>query len=240
MATNTQFYRWSGFLKAAQEQGYTQQQAAYLWKQKVANDPSMMGGDPSQAGGMPPQGGMPPGPQDASLPQPPPDGAAPTANPELAQLEQLLQSLPPEQLEQIIQQIQAELQGGGGDPSQAGGDPSQAGGDPSQMGGMPPQGDPSQMGGNPDEMVAKQADYIGAFADRGYARGYSQPQIAYLYKKALALFDPAQAEQVTKVAQDQQADTYEQQRIAGFFKRAAEQGFTRDQAVELYQSRVAK
>ena len=246
-----------GFTKKAQEAGLTVQQAQTLLKQ-AGMDPSMMAaaggagagpgqsptGDPSAGG--PPGQGAPPDPTGGQ------GGAAGMAAggggmgvpPEL---EQMLQSLPPEVLQQLVQEIQAELgnggQGGAGAPP--GGDPSQGGGDPSQMAAMmggaggPPGGGaggpPPPHGGHHKSgaaILAKQAGYIEGFIERGLSHGFNTQTTRELYKKALETIEGnnGQNRQLPKPKlTDKQAAHY-----AGFMERAAASGISKQEAHKTY------
>ncbi len=226
MQTDSQSFR-AGFLKTATAAGLTPQQAEAFYKR--ANQD---------------QGG-------AMLPPPPEPGTEAPGGGEMAQLEQLLQSLPPEQQEQVIQQLIAELTGQGGPggaeggapggpgaggpppgaggppPQGAGGPPPQHGGHPGGHGGMPPQGgmDP-KMG---SELVIKQAEYVDSFFRRGLEYGFDVATIKHIYKTAAAFVEQSQG------LEDKQAQEKIALHFNSFAGRAAELGFSRDQAVELYQ-----
>src|SRR4051812_13447417 len=117
---------YNGFIKRAQEAGLTQKQANQMFKEatgmdpsQLPMDPSMQGGAPAQAQPQPPQhhghehhggGGQPPQGGGA-----PPDASGGLGVP--PDIEQLIQQLPPEVLQQLVQEIEAELShGGGGQP----------------------------------------------------------------------------------------------------------------------------
>lgn len=248
-----------GFIKRAQEAGYNLAQAKNLLKQ-AGFDPSQgdssqgmppggPGGDPSMGGGMPPQGGDPSQGMDPSQGAPDMGGSAGVP----PELEQLIQNLPPEVLQQLVEEIQAELGNGGGDPSQGGGDPSmgdpsQGGGDPSmdpsQGGGLPPGMDPSQGmdPGMPKQgsqtILAKEAGYVAGFVERGLSYGFNQQDVKEMYKKALAIMEPSRPQLPTQAApklSDKQAAHFD-----GFLSQARQYGISYEETVDVYRRKFSK
>ena len=218
-----------GFVKRAQDAGLSKEQAMSFLKS--AMDPASLanagGGDPSQGGGIPGggAGGPPPG-ADPSQGQPPQsNGGIPP------EIEQMIQQLPPEVLQQLVQEIEAELgQGGqGGDPSQAGAggpppgaDPSQGGGDPSQGGMMPP-----KQGS--EKLLAKEAKYVEGFIERALNYGFDKNAAKEMYKKALEIMEGS-APSKPAVAPVKEKNAH----FEGFLSQAQARGISQDEAVQAY------
>lgn len=174
-----------------------------------------------------PQGGMPP-PDASGQPPAGQDGALPP------ELEQLINSLPPEALQQLLAEIQQDLD------QQAGGQP--GGAPPGSMppgGGMAPGMDPG-AGGHmapppPDGMpkqgsakiIAHDANYIDGFMSQAAARGLNKQASAELYYAALELMQPAQVKQAS--------ENTNQLHYEGFTKAAtATLGISSKEAHQLY------
>lgn len=224
-----------GFIKRAQEAGFSPAQASQMLKEATGLDPSQLGaggpgGDPSQGGGMPPQGGDP-------SQQGMPDASGGLGVP--PEIEQLIQQLPPEVLQQLVQEIEAELANGG----QGGGDPSMQGGDPSQGGGMPPQGggmpmDPSMGKQGSVKILAKEASYIEGFVERALSYGFTRNDAKEMYKKALDIMAPEQPVQqktTVKQASDKQAAHFD-----GFMQQARAYGISDVEAANVYNQTFRK
>ena len=148
-----------GFILAAKTAGMTNDEAVSLLVDLVEREKHAEGGDPmfkqappAGAGGPPPGDpaqGAPEGDPAAGAPPMPPGGpggdpsqGGPGGNPEEAQILQMLQSLPPEEQQQIIQQLLAAISGGQGGPGGPG-----AGGPPPGMAGPGGPGGAPQPGG---------------------------------------------------------------------------------------------
>lgn len=217
----------NGFTKKAQELGLNDGQIKNALH-KIANqgiDPAMLaaagGGDPSQGAGAPP----PPGGGGAP-------GGAP-AGPDLSgglgvppEIEQAIQQLPPEVLEQLLAEIQAELgNSGGGDPS-AGADPS-AGGDPSA--GADPAAAAAAMGKTGsanDGILARRPGYILGLTERALQLGFDKKASKQIYFDTLSLIEGAP---VQRKINEKQAAHYE-----GFLEQAAAYNIDRATADQYY------
>lgn len=202
----------TGFIKRAQEAGLSTAQANVLLKQ-AGFDPSMA--DPAQ-GGDPAQAAPQPAPHhDPS--QGAPDIGAGGVPPEI---EQMIQQLPPEVLQQLLAEIQAEL-GNGGDAG--------AGADPAA--GMPP-----KQGS--EAILAKEASYQEGFLERGLNYGFSYDEVNAMYKKALEIIEP-QSVQKTAAAQptisDKQAAHFE-----GFLSQSRQYGIPDNEAANIYRNTFCK
>ena len=118
------------------------------------------------------------------------------------EIEQLINSLPPEALEQLLAEVEQAMQGGG-DPSQGGmppqGDPSQGGMPPQGMPpqGMPPQGDPSQGMKQASAIIANEPAYIEGFMARAAEVGLDKHAAVKIYKEAVAIMAPPAPAQKT-------------------------------------------
>lgn len=207
-----------GFIKRAQEAGLSTNDAVKLLK-SAGIDPAQFGGDPSQQGG-----GMPPAGDPSQQAGDPAAAAGAGGIP--PEIEQLISQLPPEALEQLVQEIQAEIANGG-----QGGDPSQQGGDPNAGAGGPPPMDPNGMPKQGSEKIlAKEASYVEGFFERGISYGFNKQDVTEMYKKALAIMDPSSAapQKAAKLS-DKQASHFE-----GFIGRASQYGISDQEAVEVY------
>jgi hypothetical protein len=137
-----------GFLSSAKTAGLSQDEAVNLLvdlvdNEKRAGGDDMFKGAPAGAGGPPPGAGAPMddpsaggppgmGPGDPGAGGPPPGAGGPPpggGEAEEAQILQMLQSLPPEEQQEVIQQLLAAISGGQGGPGGpgAGGPPPGAG-----------------------------------------------------------------------------------------------------------------
>ena len=207
----------TGFMDVAKKYGISEKQAMFSLKAAAAADPAIA----AQAGmGGPPQGGPPPqaAPQDLGAGQPPlpADGGAGGIPPEL---EQLINSLPPEVLQQLLAEIQQEV---GGD--QGGGD---AGGPP--QGGSPHH---KQASVKDEPILAKTASYQEGFLDAAKEYNTSRDLTVALYKRALAEME------ANPVDLSLFPDTEEKRasHAEGVITAAMERGFSQKEAVDLYRS----
>lgn len=137
-----------GFIGMAKQAGLSQDEAVSLLVDVVDREKQAHGSDdstgmfkqpPDAGAGAPPSdpsAGAPPSPGGPSGPGSDPSQGAPGADAETAQIMQMLQSLPPEEQQQIIQSLLAAISGQGGGPSPAGAGP--AGAPPGGPGAMPP------------------------------------------------------------------------------------------------------
>lgn len=137
-----------------------------------------------------------PPPPDAAQGQPPagPEGALPP------ELEQLINSLPPEALQQLLAEIQQELEAGGGQGGPQGMPPAgmPPGQDPGAGGAMPPpppDGMPKQ--GSANSLIAHDARYIDGFMSQAFARGLNKQASTELYYAALELMRAPQVKQAS-------------------------------------------
>lgn len=159
-----------------------------------------------------------PPPPDAAQGMPPADqaGALPP------ELEQLINSLPPEALQQLLAEVEQELAQGQGGAPQGGMPPGQ---DPGAGGAMPPpppDGMPKQ-----GSIIAHDANYIEGFMSQASLRGLDKQASAELYYAALELMN---APQQVKQAADTNSLHYE-----GFTTAAkAKLGISPKEAQELY------
>lgn len=162
-------------------------------------------------------------PEGVSLP-PPPQGATPAGGPAEAglppELEQLINSLPPEVLQQLLAEVEQQL-----------GSEAQAGTQPQDQGQMLPQNpnamDPTKQA---EAIVAYDKNYIDGFMSAAQAQGLNKQAAQELYKYALDIMQtgaPAQNSEVEKQAA--------QLHYEGFTKSAMSHlGLTADQAQQLY------
>ena len=228
-----------GFVKRAQEAGISAVEASNLFKQATGMDPAAMaqGGDPSQGAGGPPPGH----PHHGGGHGGPDMGGGMGVPPEL---EQLIQQLPPEVLQQLVQEIEAEMQGqGGGSPHghHGGGDPSQGAGGPppGAGGGQDPAAMMAAMGKQGSaKILAKEAAYIEGFAEHGLKYGFGTNDVKQLYKKALELMDVQPTSKVAPVQNklsDKQASHFE-----GFMSQAKAYGISDKEAADVYRRTFSK
>lgn len=217
----------AGFVKRAQQSGLSEAEALALLEKtadqmgggqppiqagNMAGDPNQSvpqnlgvgGGDPSGQGGIPPE------------------------------LEQMISQLPPEVLAQLVQEIEAEMGGQGGDPN-GGGQPAPHHHHQHQDPGQAPQGDPSQMM-DPSQMkqgsarlIAKEAAYIDGFIGRAMEVGYDLNSARGMYKHALALIESSTPKTVSAKDKEKNAAHF-----AGFAERAAEYGISKQAAEKLF------
>lgn len=185
------------FLVKAASSGLDYKTTVELYKQ--ANDPGLQAGGqaPNPADVVP--GGAPPMAGDATLPP---------------ELEQMIDSLPPEVLAQLVQQIEAELQQGG-----------------AQGGPMPGAPSPEKQGSVDDRLIAKEAEYIDGFLTRAAEYGFDKNAAEQIYYQALRVMDPT-VPQVEKIAQDLH--------FQGFLEKAASYGLDYEQSVAAYNQYFTK
>jgi len=224
--------RIEGFLTKAEESGLSKSAAFKLLSKLADADPGMFN-DPT-AGAGPDQGagaGAPPTDAGSGLP---PDGSMGVP----PEIEQAIQSLPPEVLQQLLQEIQAEMANGGSGapPQDGGGDPSAgAGGPPPGAGGPPPGAgappmDPSAMGKTGSALAfAKTAEYANAFYQRGCEYNLDQNTIGQMYKQALEIIGYTQQSTTQPKLSEKQAAHLE-----GFLGRAQGFGWSQQDAVDVY------
>lgn len=222
-----------GFIKRAALAGIDKETAAQLLS-KVAH-PGMPGADPS--------GGLQAGSQ-----APDPSGAVP---PNMAsggvppELEQIINSLPPEVLAQLVQEIEAELGGGQGAGQQdgQGGPPPPHHGHPMHQQpqgpppwppqGMPqgpPPGMPQKMGSAQPIVVAKTASYIEGFIGRALDLGFDNESAKNIYKQALYIMESNPIKVPVKTSDVEKQSSH----FEGFIEKAASYGLNQSQAVDLY------
>ena len=141
------------------------------------------------------------------------------------ELEQLINSLPPEVLQQLLAEVEQELQGGG--------DPSQQGGDPSQQGGLPPEGMPKQ---GSELILAKTAAYQEGFLEAANYYGVSQAETVNIYKQAMAEMEKNPVDASLMVdSKEKRAAHFE-----GFLHQALSRGFTQKDAIDTYENTFLK
>jgi DNA-binding transcriptional MerR regulator len=214
-------YQISGFIKKAQNLGLSNEAIRSLLKE--ANDGGMPAGgpppmDPSAGAGGPP-------PMDPSAGGPP--GAGGGVPPEI---EQLIQQLPPEVLQQLVQEIEAELANGG----QGGGQPPV---DPSAGGGQPPM-DPSMMAPKTGSVkrLIKESKYIEGFKERALSYGLSYDQVNNLYKTASEIVEQSASpeSEIKHLSCEEKQAAHK----AGFIERAAAYGINTKEAEEIYKKQL--
>lgn len=153
-----------GFIKAAEELGLSTAEAKQLMKSALDIDPAALeaaGAPGVDAGGVPDAGlGAALSVGDASDPNAAADAGGDELPPEL---EQLIQSLPPETLQQLLAEIQAELQ----------------------------QSEAGAVGVDPNAIVAKQAEYVEGFFKAAEEYGFDEKTAAELYNTALDIMGVA-------------------------------------------------
>jgi hypothetical protein len=233
---NNNQYCIAGFVKRAQAAGLSETEALALLDKAAGAMDGSQGQDPNammQAGSMA-------GDPNQSVPQnlgiggpqggPPPQGGDPSGGipPEL---EQMISQLPPEVLAQLVQEIEAEMggQGGQGGPPQ-GGDPNGGGQPPQHHQQQQPQMDPSQMKQGSARIIAKEAAYIDGFIGRATEIGYDINSARSLYKHALELISSNPVNVKTASQQDSRSTA----RFEGFAQRASELGLSKQAAYELF------
>lgn len=191
---------------------------------KRANDALQAGGPPPPPSGGP-QGGPPP-PDASGQPPAGQDGALPP------ELEQLINSLPPEALQQLLAEIQQDLdqqagaQPGGAPPGSMGAGPAPgAPGDGGHMAPPPPDGMPKQGSA---KIIAHDANYIEGFMSQAAARGLDKQASTELYYAALELMQEPQVKQAS-------SEEHVQLHYEGFTKAAASTlGLSSKEAHQLY------
>ena len=171
----------TGFLDSAKQNGIPEKEAMTILKAACAADPALAKEANMQPGGM--QAGLgAPGPEQTGAGQPPlPQGGGEGGIP--PELEELINSLPPEVLQQLLAEVEQELQGGGqgGPPPQDAGAPQ--GGPP--QGGLPPEGMPKQGSAKEDTILAKTAEYQEGFLEASQHYGVDRNTTVQLFKQAL-------------------------------------------------------
>lgn len=217
-----------GFIDSAKSNGVSERDAMNVLKAASAADPAVAQQAQLQAGV------SAPGPESLGGGQPPmPGGEGGGLPPEL---EQLINSLPPELLEQLLQEVSQELQGGeGGQGGPPPGPPGAQGpgGDPNMqgMGGPPPdQGFPKQGSADDEFILAKTAEYKEGFASAARAAGLNYNQANDLYKSALSQMEENPIDLNALVdSNEKRASHYE-----GFVTAAMNSGFRQKDAIEVY------
>lgn len=201
--SNTTFL--DGFVKQAKEAGLSKNVTSALLKAANAS------------------GQLPPGVDPAAMQQqdiqsqPQPDVSGGIGMPQdIEQLLQILQQLPPEELQALMQQ----LQGAGGDPAAQGGMPPGAGQDPAAMGKV----------GSAPQALCEQDAYIEAFVKRGQELNFDNSTIEELYKLG---------HQHMKSNPINVFDTKEKwaAHFEGFVSSAKEAGLSEEDAVQIYKNK---
>ena len=218
----------TGFMEAAKKYGISEKQAMFSLKAAAAADPAIA----AQAGmGGPPQGAAPqPPPQDLGGGQPPLPGDGGQGIP--PELEQLINSLPPEVLQQLLAEVQQELQGGGGGGDGGQGGPPQGGPQGGGMGGPPQHGHHKQGSAAEDLILAKTAGYQEGFLEAAKSYNATQQFTVSLYKQALAEME------ANPIDLSLIPDTEEKiaSHAEGVITAAMERGFSKKEAVDLYRA----
>ena len=200
-----------GFIEQAKKNGISEKEAMTVLKTAAAADPAIADQAQLQAGvGAP-------GPESIGGGQPPlPTGGEDSGLP--PELEQLINSLPPEVLAQLLQEVEAELQGGG-----EGGE----GSDPN-MGNAPEQS--KQASVKEDLILAKTAEYQEGFIEASRHYGVDFQTTQKLFKQALDIMEknPVDLEHVIDT-NEKRAAHYE-----GFVKSAMTAGFSQQDAADIY------
>lgn len=206
----------TGFLETAKRNGISDKEASTLLKIAVAADPGV-----AEQAGM--QAGIgAPGPEQLGAGQPPMPGAEGGDSGIPPELEQLIASLPPEVLQQLLAEVEQELSGGG-----AGGPPPGAGGPPPGAGGPPPE----QMKQG-EFILAKTAEYQEGFLEAARYYGVSQNDTVAMYKRALAEMEQNPIDTDLFIdSQEKRAAHYE-----GFVLNAVNHGLTQAAAIETYKN----
>ena len=137
------------------------------------------------------------------------------------ELEQMIHNLPPETIQQLIAELEQEMatQQGGQQPA-----PQQGG---EQMM-MPPDQMPKQA--SVSEPLIKQADYVDGFIAAAKQHGFSNREIATIYKSAYEIALPDITFQQKVAALDSQSRTH----LEGFITQAGNLGLNPKQAAEVY------
>ena len=204
---NTEYV--DGFLSASMQAGLSKEEATELLKLAAAEDPNMAaalaGGAPQQLGqGQPPLPAAPEG-----------GGGVPP------EIEELIQSLPPEVLQQLIAEIEQEMQHGGVQPPQ--GHPPQ--GHPPQ--GHPPQGMPKQ---GEESILSKTAEYAEGFFSNAVDHGLTRNEAANFYKQAVSIMEKSPVDPTLFLdSKEKQANHYD-----GFVRAALDHGLSVKGAQGLY------
>ena len=199
----------NGFIQTAKKNGISEKEASELLKAAAAADPAVA--QQMQAGS------GAPGAEQMAQGQPPLPGAEGDSGipPEL---EQLINSLPPEVLQQLLAEVEQELQGGG---------------DPSQQGGLPPEGMPKQ---GSELILAKTAAYQEGFLEAANYYGVSQAETVNIYKQAMADMEKNPVDASLMVdSKEKRAAHFE-----GFFHQALSRGFTQKDAIDTYENTFLK
>ena len=204
-----------GFFKVAIDNGLSADDAVTLYKRAQQ--------DPNAAAAM--QAGIStPGPEQLGQGQPPlptdPSGGAGVP----PEIEQLIQSLPPEVLQQLIAEIEQQM-GGAGDPNSQGQPPQ----------GME-QGHPAHAGHAPEKqgsdtsLLCKTAEYKEGFLEEAKNYGLTHNQAMNFYKSAVSQMEQAPIDPALLLnTQEKQAQHYE-----GFIRTALDYGCTMKQAQDEY------
>lgn len=199
-----------GFLKAAIDNGLSQEETLMLYK--LAEHPA----DPAAAG-LPVQAGVnTPDPSQLGAGQPGLEGG-PGAQGVPPELEQLIQSLPPEVLQQLIAEIEQEMGGAGhtGAPPQG-----------HHQGHQPPPG-PEKQG---SALLCNTPEYQAGFMEAARDYGLTQYQTNEFYKQAVSRMAESPIDPELFInTQEKQASHYE-----GFITAALEYGCTVKQAQDEY------
>ena len=206
-----------GFIEQAKKNGVSEKEAMTVLKAAAAADPAIAQQAQMQAG-MSAQG-----PQDIGEGQPPLPTEGDSGLP--PELEQLINSLPPEVLAQLLQEVEAELQGGeGGEGGQGAPPPA---GDPS-AGNAP--GQAKQASVKEDSILAKTAEYQEGFIEASRQYGVDFTTTQKLFKQALDIMEknPVDLEDIIDT-KEKRAAHYE-----GFVKSAMAVGFSEQDATDIY------
>lgn len=214
----------NGFIETAKKNGISEKEATNLLKAAAQADPAIA--EQMQAGS------GAPGAEQMAQGQPPlPGGEGDSGIP--PELEQLINSLPPEVLEQLLAEVEQELQGGG-DPA-AQGAPPQGMPPEAMQGGMPPEGMPKQ-GSARDTILAKTAEYQEGFVEAANYYGVDRNTTVNLYKQAMVEMEnnPVDASLFVD-SKEKRAAHFE-----GFVYQALNRGFSQADAISTYENTFLK
>lgn len=210
-----------GFLKSAQAHNIGRDEAMNVLKAAAEEDPSV-----AAAAGL-----GAPGPEQLGAGQPPLPGGEGGEGGIPPEIEELIQSLPPEVLQQLMAEIEQEISQGQGGPPQAGppgGMPPQGGPPPGPPGGMSP-GMPKQ-GSDNSVLLCKTAEYVDGFFEAARDHGLTRAQANQFYKEAATRMETNPIDLPISIdTNEKKASHYE-----GFVLEAVDHGFTVKQAEAIY------
>lgn len=208
----------TGFIEQAKKNGVADKEAMQILKAAAAADPNVAAQAGMQAGI------SAPGPESMGSGQPPlPTGGQGGLPPEL---EQLINSLPPEVLAQLLQEVEAELKGGASPEGAQG----HEGAEGAEAAAMAPQGHQQKQGSEKDLILAKTAKYQEGFLEASRYYGVDLATTQNLYKSALEIMEKNPVDLSDTIdTNEKRAAHYE-----GFIKSAMTVGFSEKDATDIY------